>query len=128
MILVTEEPNLSLSQNIDKLVIYGNEHSGWGIDNLSFKYANDINDSFPVPEPVPMLLLGSGLIAMATIGRRKLFKLGSINNKGRENQLPRRKPDHIPECRRVMDQRTGIERRSGRDRRIVYDGLRSKAV
>ena len=73
-------------KNIDKLVVYGNENSGWGIDNLSFKSVKDMGNSFPAPEPAPMLLLGSGLIAMATIGRRKLFKRGSGNNKKGEEK------------------------------------------
>jgi hypothetical protein len=128
------EPVSFTDKSIDKLIVYGNEHRGWGIDNLSFKYLIDMSDSFHVPEPVHLLLLGSGLIALATIGRRKLFKRRSVNNKGSENQLPYRKTDHIAERRfrqergSVMDHRTGGERRSGRDRRIVYDRLRSKAV
>jgi len=41
------------------------------VSNVHFIYGTDF---YPVPEPGTMLLLGAGLIGLATVGRKKLFK------------------------------------------------------
>ena len=61
--------NYSLAyDNISKVVLNGNDYGGYhNMDDLSFN-----NTSAPTPEPASMMLLGTGLAALA--GARKLKK------------------------------------------------------
>lgn len=49
------------------------ENSNWSHASLS-AHDNPGYDRNPVPEPVTLLLLGSGLIGLAGLGRRKLIR------------------------------------------------------
>ena len=55
------------SLNTGDYTIFGGGHSGYGFDKLSL----EIN---AVPEPTTLLLLGTGLIGLAGVGRKKLTK------------------------------------------------------
>jgi hypothetical protein len=60
-------------------------------DRPAIKSANpeavDSGGFNPVPEPASMLLVGSGLIVLAGVGRRKFFKKKSRNGKASYSQL-----------------------------------------
>lgn len=55
--------------------VQGTGTFGIGIDPDCHYWGEKITVQAPVPEPATMLLLGTGLIGMAAIGRRKITKL-----------------------------------------------------
>ena len=42
------------------------------IGNVTFNYGTELNT--PVPEPATILLFGTGLVALAGLGRKKFFE------------------------------------------------------
>lgn len=52
----------------------GPMYPGLDIDSLMMRNVGSGSGTAPVPEPATLLLLGAGLIGVAGIGRKKLFK------------------------------------------------------
>ena len=57
---------------------YDPDFNAWAdlVESCNWGYGpqGDISDVAPVPEPATLLLLGTGLIGLGSLGRKKLFK------------------------------------------------------
>jgi hypothetical protein len=68
------QPETVILDNGDYFDIIFHDILDWGPNNSKIVQATITAHGAPVPEPATMLLLGTGLVGLAGIGRKKFFK------------------------------------------------------
>ena len=75
------DANPALVSTLEQILVLGNQLEltvyrlpGVGDNNVNLSYTSQTSGTAPVPEPASILLLGSGLVGLAGIGRKKLKK------------------------------------------------------